>query len=142
MIVVDTNLASKYKELQRSVLKALDLSDIDQIIEDSLLFIGNFHLLKRYIESFGKKAIFLTDEREYRSSEITTSQFVCGQPDYVLVTTLPFIKGFESEAIIDFTSKQEPDVLSRATIRVIKVPGRNEVIEFEDESILTKLMGM
>ena len=37
---------------------------------------------------------------------------------------------------------QEPDVLSRATIRVIKVSGRNETIEFDDELFLTKMIGM
>ena len=46
MIVVDTNLASKYKELRLSVLKALDLSDNEQTIDDSLEFIGNFHTSK------------------------------------------------------------------------------------------------
>ena len=112
------------------------------MIGNELIFIGNFHLLKKYIESFGKKVIFLTDDKKYQCTERETCQWVYGQLDCVLVTTPPYIKGFESEAIIDFTSKQEPDVLSRATIRVIKVPGRNEVIEFEDESILTKLMGM
>merc|ERR1712051_92867 len=111
MIVIDINFASRYKELKCFFLKAL------------------VRLLKKHIESFGKKAIFLTNEREYRSAEIETSQFVCGQTDYVLVTTPPYIKGFECEAIIDFTSTQEPDVLSRATIRVIKAPGRNEIVE-------------
>ena len=86
---------------------------------------------------------FLTDEREYRSTEIETCQWVCEQTDYVLVTTPPYIKGFECEAIIDFTSMQEPDVLSRATIRVIKASGMmNEIIEIDDEFFLTKMIGM
>ena len=59
-----------------------------------------------------------------------------------MVTTTPFIKGFECEAIIDFTSLQEPDVISRATLRVIKVPRRNEVMEFDDEFFLSKMIGM
>ena len=145
MIVVDTNLASKYKELRCSVLKALDLSDNEQAIDDSLVFIGNFHSLKKYIENVGKKAIFLTDDREYKSTEIETCQWVYEQTNCILVTTTPYIKGFECEAIIDLTSKQEPDVLSRATILVImdlKVPGRNEIIEFDDEFYLTKMIGM
>ena len=133
MIVVDTDLASKYKELQQSILKPLDLSHDEQEIDDNLRFLGNFRLLKKYIESFRKKAIFLTEEREFRSTEIETCQFVCGQPDYVLVTTPPYIKGFECEAIIDFTSMQEPDVMSRATIRVIKSSGMMyEINEFDD----------
>ena len=108
------------------------------------MFWGNFHLLKKHIESFGKKAIFLTEEREFRNTETEaeTCQWVCEQTDYVLVTTPPYIKGFECEAIIDFTSMQEPDVLSRATIRVIKVPGRNEIIEFDDEIHLAIMIGM
>ena len=146
MIVVDTDLASRYKELYellQSILKPLDLSHVEQGIDDNLKFLGNFSLLKNYIESFGKKAIFLTEEREFRSTEIETCQFVCGQPDYVLVTTLPYIKGFECEAIIDFTSMQEPDVLSRASIRVIKASGMmNEIIEIDDEFFLTKMIGM
>jgi hypothetical protein len=145
MIVVDTNLVSKYKKLRCSVLKALALSDNEQAIDDSLVFIGNFHSLKKYIESFGKKAIFLTDEREYASTEIKICQWVCGQTDYVLVTTTPYIKGFECEAIIDLTSILEVDVSSRTTIRLIndfKVPGRNEIIEFEDEFYLTKMIGV
>jgi hypothetical protein len=142
MIVVDTDLASKYKELQQSILKPLDLSHDEQEIDDNLRFLGNFRLLKKYIESFGKKAVFLTEEREFRSTEIETCQFVCGQPDYVLVTTPPYIKGFECEAIIDFTSIQEPDVLSRATNRVIKGSGvMNEFIELDDELFLTKMIG-
>ena len=137
MIVVDTNLSSKYLELRHSVLKALDLSD------DILTFyIGNLDLLKKYIESFGKKAIFLTDDRGYRSTEIETCQWVCEETDCVLVTTSPYIKGFECEAIIDFTTMQEPDVLSRATIRVIKGHGvMKQFIEF-DELFLTKMLGM
>ena len=85
---------------------------------------------------------FLTDEREYRSTEIETCQWVCDQTDYVLVTTLPYIKGFECEAIIDFTSMKEPDVLSRATIRVIKVSGRSKIIKIDDEFFITKMIGM
>ena len=94
---------------------------------------------------------------EFRSTEIETSQWVCGKTDYVLVTTPPYIKGFECEAIIDFTSKQDPEVISRATIRIIKVSGmRNEImaliganhdvikgiIEFDDEFFLTKMISM
>ena len=120
----------------------MDLSPDEQTIDDVLIFIGNFHLLKKHIESFGKKAIFLTDKREFRSTETETLQWVCEQTDYVLVATPPYIKGFECEAIIDFTSMQEPDVLSRATMRVIKVPGKNEIIEFHDEFFLTKMIGM
>ena len=85
-------------------------------------------LLKKYMESFGKKAIFLTDEREYRSTEGEICQWVCEQTDYILVTNLAYIKGFECEAIIDFTSIQGAEVISRATIRVIKVPGTTEII--------------
>jgi hypothetical protein len=85
---------------------------------------------------------FLTDEREYRSTEIETCQWVCDQTDYFLVTTLPYIKGFECEAIIDFTSMKEPDVLSRATIRVIKVSGRSKIIKIDDEFFITKMIGM
>jgi hypothetical protein len=125
MIVVDINFASKYKELQCFVLKSL------------------VHSWKKHIESFGKKAIFLIDQREYRSAEIEVSQFVCGQTDYVLVTTPSYIKGFECEAIIDFTTMQEPDVLSRATIRVFKASGMlNGIPEFDDELFLTKVIGM
>ena len=145
MIVVDTDLASKYKELQQSVLKSLEVSYDVQGIHGNLIFIGNFHLLKKYIESFGKKVIFLTDDREFRSTETEaeTCQWVCEQTDYVLVTTPPYIKGFECEAIIDFTSMQEPDVLSRATIRIIKASGvMNEFIELDDEFFLTKMIGM
>ena len=123
----------------------MDLSHDEQTIDDELIFSGNFHLLKRYIESFGKKVIFLTDDRRYQCTERETCQWVYEQSDCVLVTTPPYIKGFECEAIIDFTSMQEPDVLSRATIRVIKdfkVPGWNEVIEFMDEFYLIKMIGM
>ena len=145
MIVVDTDLYRRYKELRHSVLKALPLYQDKQTIDDRLLFIGNFHLLKKYIENFGKKAIFLTDERDFRSAALETCQWVCEQTDCVLVTTTPYIKGFECEAIIDLTSILEADVSSRATIRLIKdfkVPERNETIEFDDESFLTKMMGM
>jgi len=134
MIVVDTNLSSKYLELRHSVLKSLDLSN------DILTFnIGNLDLLKKYIESFDMKAIFLTEDREFRSTEIETFQWVCGQTDNVLVTIPPYIKGFECEAIIDFTSMKELDVLSRATIRFIKVSERNDVVKIDDE--ITKLIG-
>ena len=101
-----------------------------------------YHVVFLLIDPFGKKAIILTDERECRSTEKKICQFVCGQTDYVLVTTPMYIKGFECEAIIDFTSIEEPDVISRATIRVIKVSGRNEIIEFDDEFYLTKMIGM
>ena len=50
----------------------------------------------------------------------------------------------ECEAIIDLTFILEADVSSRATIRLIKdlkVPERNETIEFDDEFFLTKMMG-
>ena len=140
MIVVDTKSAAKYREMRLFVQKALDLSQDEQAMDDILMFSGNFHLLKKHIESFGKKAIFLTEEREFRNTE--TCQWVCEQTDYVLVTTAPYIKGFECEAIIDFTSMQEPDVLSRATIRVIKGTWSNKVMEFEDELFLTKMIGM
>jgi hypothetical protein len=145
MIVVDTDLYRRYKELRCSVLKALPLYQDKQTIQDRLVFIGNFHLLKKYIENFGKKAIFLTDERDFRSTALETCQWVCEQTDCVLVTATPYIKGFECEAIIDLTSILEADVSSRATIRLIKdfkVPERNETIEFDDESFLTKMMGM
>ena len=100
--------------------------------------------MKKHIERFGKKAIFLIEEREFRNTETEAEicQWVCEQTDYVLVTTAPYIKGFECEAIIDFTSMQEPDVLSRATIRVIKGTWSNEIMEFDDELFLTKMIGM
>ena len=101
-----------------------------------------YHVIFLHIDPFGKKAIILTDERECRSTEKKICQFVCGQTDYVLITTPLYIKGFECEAIIDFTSIEEPDVISRATIRVIKVSGRNEIIEFDDEFSLSKMIGM
>ena len=145
MIVVDTKLAAKYREMRLFVQKALDLPQDKHAMDDILLFSGNFHLLKKHIESFGKKAIFLTEEREFRNAETEaeTCQWVCEQTDYVLVTTPPYIKGFECEAIIDFTSMQEPDVLSRATIRIIKASGvMNEFIELDDEFFLTKMIGM
>ena len=132
MIVVDTKLADTYSRFQHLVQKTNDV----------LTFSGKFKLLKKGIESFGKKVIFLTDETEYRSAERETCQWVCEQTDYILVTTPPYIKGFECEAIIDLTSMQEPDVLSRGTIRVIQVPGRNEIIEFDDEFYLVKMIGM
>ena len=145
MIVVDTKIADKYKKLRLFVLKELNLSGVwghEQTIDNILTFSGNFHLMKKHIESFGKKVIFLTEEREYRNEEIETCQWVSGETDYVLVTTPPYIKGFECEAIIDFTSIKEPEVISRATIRVIKVSGRNEIIEFDDEFFFTKMIGM
>ena len=123
------------------MINRLDLSHDEQTIDDELIFSGNFHLLKRYIESFGKKVIFLTDDRRYQCTEIETCQWVYGQLDCVLVTTPPYIKGFECEAIIDFTSMQEPDVLSRATIRVIKGTWSNKIMEF-DELFLTRMIGM
>ena len=71
-----------------------------------------------------------------------TCQWVCEETDCVLVTTSPYIKGLECEAIIDFTTMQEPDVLSRATIRVIKGHGvMKQFIEFE-ELLLAKMLGM
>ena len=121
----------------------MDLSHDEQTIDDVCIFSRNFHLLKKYIESFGKKVIFLTDEREYQCTERETFQWVCGQTDCVLVTTPSNIKGFECEAIIDFTSMKEPDVISRATIRVVKASGMmNEFIEVDDEFFLTKMIGM
>ena len=136
MIVVDTKLAREYKEWRLSVPRVLELSPDKQVIDDILIF----NLLKKWIESLGKKAIFLTEEVEFRSTETETCQWVCEHSDYVLVTTPSYIKGFECEAIIDFTSMQEPEVLSRATIRVIKV--MNEIIEIDDEFLLTKMIGM
>ena len=103
-----------------------------------------YHVVFLLIDPFGKKAIILTDERECRSTEKKICQFVCGQTDYVLITTPLYIKGFECEAIIDLTSILEVDVSSRATIRLItdfKVPGRKEIIEFEDEFFLIKMIG-
>ena len=140
MIVVDTNVATEYKEWRLSVPRELELSHDKQVIDDILIFSGNLHLLKKWIKSLGKKAIFLTEEVEFQSTETETCQWVCEHSDYVLVTTPSYIKGFECEAIIDFTSMEEPDVLSRATIRVIKV--MNEVIEIDDEFFLTKMIGM
>ena len=142
MIVVETKLACKYLGWRQSVLETLDIPHDEETIDDILLFSGNFYLLKKHIESFGKKVIFLTDEPAYRSTEVETCQWVCDQTDIVLVTTPPYIKGFECEAIIDFTSMEEPDVISRATIRVIKVSGRSEIIEIDDEFFLTKMIGM
>lgn len=141
MIVVDRDFDKTYKELRRFVIETLDLSQDEQAIDDSLIFIGNFHLLKKYIESFGKKAFFLTGERDYRCTETETCQWFCEQTDCVLITTPQYIKGFECEAIIDFTNQniQEPEVLSRATIRVIKASVMmNKMIEFDD---LTKMIG-
>ena len=54
MIVVDTRLADKYRELRKFVQTGLDLSSLDEeTLDDTLIFSGNFHLLKKYIESFG-----------------------------------------------------------------------------------------
>ena len=133
MIVVDTKLASSYSRLQQFVQKTNNV----------LIFSGKFHSMKKCIQSFGQKVIFLTDGTEYRSEERKICQWVCEQTDYILVTTTPYIKGFECEAIIDLTSMQEPDVLSRATIRVIKASGMmSEIIDLEDEFVLTKMLGM
>ena len=115
---------------------------ISTLKKTGLTSCGKFRLLKKCIERFGKKVIFLTDETEYRSEERKICQWVCEQTDYILVTTTPYIKGFECEAIIDLTSMQEPDVLSRATIRVIKASGMmSEIIEIDNELFLTKIIG-
>ena len=58
MIVVDTRLADKYRELRKFVQTGLDLSSHDEeTLDDTLIFSGNFHLLKKYIESFGGECV-------------------------------------------------------------------------------------
>ena len=77
------------------------------------------------------EAVFLTECKEFRSPNIDVQKWNCSQAEanQIMITTPSFIKGTECEAIVDFTSRDDPEVYSRATTRIIKAKLPNLTFE-------------
>ena len=72
---------------------------------------------------------------------------MAGKIGQILISTPAYIKGFECEAIVDFTAGEDPQIYSRASIQVVKAPLENLRIRlidyndvFENQDLLSKLL--
>ena len=107
--------------------------------DDKILTLLDF--LQSELKKMGIDSIFVTENSE----EI--KKWMAGKINQILISTPAYIKGFECEAILDFTTGEEPQIYSRASIQIVKAPPDNLrfiSIEcndvFENQDFLGKLL--
>ena len=98
-------------------------------------------LLQSELKKVGIDSIFVTENSE------RSKKWMAGKIGQILISTPAYIKGFECEAILDFTAGEEPQIYSRASIQIIKAPPENLrmiPIDYNDvftnQDLLSKLL--
>ena len=76
-------------------------------------------LLQSELKKMGIDSIFVTENIE------RTKEWMAGNMSQILISTPAYIKGFECEAILDFTDGEEPQIYSRASIQIVKALPKN-----------------
>ena len=86
-------------------------------------------LLQSELKKMGIDSIFVTGDSE------SIKTWMGGNMGQILISTPAYIKGFECEAIVDFTAGEDPQIYSRASIQVVKAPLENlrlRLIDYND----------
>ena len=86
-------------------------------------------LLQSELKKMGIDSIFVTGDSE------SIKTWMGGNMGQILISTPAYIKGFECEAIVDFTAREDPQIYSRASIQVVKAPLGNlriRLIDYND----------
>ena len=98
-------------------------------------------LLQSELKKLGIDSIFVTGDSE------SIKTWMGGNMGQILISTPAYIKGFECEAIVDFTAGEDPQIYSRASIQVVKAPLENLRIRlidyndvFENQDLLSTLL--
>ena len=125
---------------------------VDKVLEDiwgKETILNAFHdektltlldLLQSELKKMGIDSIFVTENIE------RTKEWMAGMGQ-ILISTPAYIKGFECEAILDFTAVEEPQIYSRASIQIVKAHPENlRTVSFdyndvfENQDLLSKLL--
>ena len=98
-------------------------------------------LLQSELKKMGIDSIFFTKDSE------GSKKWMAGIMGQIMISTPAYIKGFECEAILDFTAGEDPQIYSRGSIRIVKAPPENLRIipfdhndVFENQDLLNKLL--
>ena len=145
MIIID-------KECASDQATSLDI-EVDNLLEeiwDKETILNAFHddkiltlldLLQSELKKMGIDSIFVTGDSE------PIKTWMGGNMGQILISTPAYIRGFECEAIVDFTAGEDPQIFSRASIQVVKAPLENLRIRlidyndvFENQDLLSTLL--
>ena len=145
MIIID-------KECASDQATSLDIV-VDNLLEeiwDKETILNAFHddkiltlldLLQSELKKMGIDSIFVTGDSE------PIKTWMGGNMGQILISTPAYIRGFECEAIVDFTAGEDPQIFSRASIQVVKAPLENLRIRlidyndvFENQDCLSTLL--
>ena len=140
-------------EKECATVLSTSLDEVDNLLEaiwDKETIINAFHddktstlldLLQSELKKMGIDSIFVTGDSE------SIKTWMGGNMGQILISTPAYIKGFECEAILDFTAGEEPQIYSRASIQIVKAPPDNlRLISiecndvFENQDFLRKLL--
>ena len=98
-------------------------------------------LLQSELKEMGIDSIFVTENSE------GIKKWMAGKIGQILISTPAYIKGFECEAIVDFTPGEDPQIYSRASIQIVKASPENlKTISFdcngvfENQVLLSRLL--
>ena len=145
MIIIDKECATVLATSLEIVVDNLleDIWDKETILnafhDDKTLTVLDF--LQSELKKMGIDSIFVTGNSE------SIKKWMAGKMGHTLISPPAYIKGFECEAILDFTAGEDPQIYSRASIQIIKAPPENLRIVsidcndvFENPDLLIKLL--
>ena len=145
MIIIDkecsTDQATSFNIVVDNLLE--EIWDKETILnafhDDKILTL--LDLLQSELKKMGIDSIFVTGDSE------SIKTWMGGNMGQILISTPAYIKGFECEAIVDFTAREDPQIYSRASIQVVKAPLGNLRIRlidyndvFENQDLLSTLL--
>ena len=83
----------------------------------------HFELFKESLTNLNKpQPLYFTSHANFRSSNMEIKKWINdGEKGQLLITTSQFLKGFQCDALIDFTLKEQPELYSRATTQILRV---------------------
>ena len=113
-----------------------------ETIREEYGVIGFFPLLRDCMKKLGKEIIYLTERKQCCSPFEDIQSWISEEIDKIMITTAPYIKGFECEAIVDFTSFEEPEIFSRAACQIVKAPRDSLVTQLDNFKQFQEVIGM
>ena len=145
MILIDeecaTVLATSLDVTIDNFLEAIWDKDtiLKAFLDDKIFTLLDF--LQSELKKMGIDSIFVTGNSE------RIKKWMAGKMNQILISTPAYIKGFECEAIVDFTDGEDPQIYSRASIQIVKAPPENLRIipiecndVFENQDLLIRLL--
>ena len=123
MILIDeecaTVLATSLDVTIDNFLEAIWDKDtiLKAFLDDKIFTLLDF--LQSELKKMGIDSIFVTENSE------GIKKWMAGKLGQILISTPAYIKGFECEAVLDFTAGEDPQIYSRASIQIVKAPPEN-----------------